>query len=889
MASPGGDIERQMATLAQRAEDLVRRCHYRSAMKAARELNALARGHGRLFFYVRSTVFMLDAARAALEVEQGLEAGVAALAMLENVHKARQLQPDLSDEEHGRIARAMVCDVYELLARLVGLRDGYNSGGFHEVIDEAIAVCRQHDRSDQIPRFRRFARDEFLAAGDLEMSLEQARGIAASPSAPGLPDLRWPAAWHIAHVLELNGQLGDAWLSAIEALRLAPSHDNPLDAHVQSWVLAEEVSWLRGQGALSDALRAGEQCPPEPPAFPPPGEYPDIELRCAQRDAVAACCAGEPTRAQQILAPWDERLEQLQVWTPWLEVRLRRIAAAWLVGDSTQVAALAGLLEAKAHQGRQWQILSRLRALREGAVPAAPVPFLARATCGPFAQPTEERAQAASRSVGSEGSAARKPPWPSAAPAVSAEFKPQTAPDDRRSTCTASLADRPSWTTRVAEWRERLRVAQGGAEALQSVIGELLAIRPEDVHDPDEAALLLDVADQAAPPAGRAREAWRWAEPLTRRFPSSANVLNLAADLGHAARIEARQAADRVASVEHLERLFRTSLEQDIERPRNFGRAGFFYRDIGRPSEAERCLARGFRLDRTDAAIVLALAELYCDSDRPRDALAVLDISLREGCTCADVARQAGLISLRLERFNASLQYWQRVEELAPHEIWTHYYLALARLGLHQPGEAQAALDEEERRFGWPALHLEILRACASSVQKNVADFRRHFQQIRHVRLVEVDYLSEEGLEQLFEKLYVAAQCLPLGAPERPELESWMLAAGLAPDRLFLEDRRKNPPRPGLGFYVLRLKQPLDPRWPAFAGCRAGQEDWQAYVGSWGVLAPGAAEAEKIALDWQSRCYPLPAEVVDFTVQYEDCFDSPGAVWQGRREGITGG
>ncbi len=886
MTSPGGDIDRQLAGLAQRAQELIQRCHFRSAMEAAQSLRLQAKRQGRLVAYLKSCLLVAEAARATLEVQQGVQAALEILGLLESVHKARQLQPDVSEEEYGRTARAMSCDAYELLARLVGLRDGYNSDAFHEVIDEAIEVCRQHDRSDQIPRFRQFARDEFLAAGDLEMSLQHARSIPFGPPSAGPANLRWPAAWHIAWVLELNGQLSDAWLSAIEALRLARGHDNPLDARLQTWVLAEEIQWLWGQGGrVAGAVETGSD---EPPVFPPAGEYPAIELCCAQRDAVAACCQAQPARAQHLLAEWDQRLEQQHAWTPWLEVRLRRIAAACLAGDAALVAALAGPLAAKAHHGRQWQVLARLRALREGTLPPAPVPFLSRPTCGPFALPLEERGPSPAHSQGAA------PIEPQSARAAAGTRVSATEPAEAHVQATAQAgpactpeAHRASWTAQVAQWKSRLQTAQDGPKALVAVLDELLAVRPEQVHDAREAAALLDLADQAAPLAHRAAHAWRWAEPLVRRFPSSAAVLNLAADLGHAARTETPESADRIAPLEYLERLFRRSLELDIEQPRNFGRAGFFYRDIGRQSEAERCLARGFRLDRSDAAVVLALAQLYCQTDRPRDALAVLDISLREGCTCADVARQAGLISLRLERYDASLQYWCRVEELAPDELWTHYYRAWAHLGLNQPREALSAIEEEEQRFGWPALHLEILRACAASAMGHVADFRRHFHQARQIRLAEVDYLSQEGLAQLFEKLYAAAECLPPGASERPALESLMLAAGLAPDRFFLDQRRKNPPRDGLSFYVFRLKQPLDQRWGTFEGCCAGQQQWQAYLATWGVLAAGAGEAEKIALDWQARCFPLAAEVLDFTVQYEDCYDSPGAVWQGRREGIA--
>lgn len=891
MTSPGGDIDRPMATLAQRVQELAQRCHFRSAMEAAVELAMLAKHHRRLLAYLNSSLWVVEAARATLEVQPGVERALEILGLLESVHKARQFQPDVSEEEHSRAARAMTGDAYAHLARLVGLRGGYNSDAFHEVIDEAIEVCRQHDRSDQIARFRQFARDEFLAAGDLEMSLQQARSLPGGPPGASPAEIPWPAAWHIAWVFEVNGQLSDAWLSAIEALRLAPSHDSPLDARLQTWVLAQEVQWLRGQGELlagTSAVGWGEA-----PAFPPPGEYPALEVCLAQRDAVAACCQGRLALAEQLLAPWDDHLKQQNAWTPWLEVRLRRIAAAFLAGDAALVASLAGPLEAKAHQGRQWQILARLRGLRDGFIPPAPVPFLARATCGPFALPVEERVPIPGGSGGAaaptDGQAMQAAISPTQPAGPSAELHVQASPPEAAAAFTPPGTEHTSWAARVAEWKARLRTARDAPEALAAVVDEILAVRPEQLHDAGEAALLLDLADQAAPLARRAVDAWRWAEPLARRFPSSAAVLNLAADLGFAARTEAQGWAERIAPLEYLESLFHRSLELDIEQPRNFSRAGFFYRDIGRPREAERCLARGFRLDRTDAAVVLALAQLYCQTDRPRDALAVLDMSLREGCTCADVARQAGLLSLRLERYGASLHYWRRVEELDPGELWTHYYRAWAHLGLDQPRQALGALDEEEQRFGQPALHLEILRACAAGAMGNLPDFRRHFHQALQRRLAEVDYLSPEEMAQLFEKLYAAAQCLPPEASERPALESLMLAAGLAPDGFFLDQRRKNLPCEGLSFYVFRLKQPLDDRWQTFEGCCAGQQGWLAYLASWGVLAPNAAAAESTVLDWQARCYPLPAEVLDVTLQYENCRDWPGPVWQGRREGIARG
>jgi tetratricopeptide (TPR) repeat protein len=846
-------------------------------MRVARELHRLAKAERRIVPYLLANFHLMNLAQGTFEVDLGVETAIETIALLESEEKARQFQPDFPEEPYYYTVHWMSACAYDNLGKHIAERDGYNSDGVHDVINEGIEVCRRTGKLECVACFREYAGDVFLAANDLEMSLHHARTITGMTPEAGQVDRRWPAAKQIAALLMLNGQLEDAWEAAVEALRLARSYHTPTEACTSTWVLLDEILRLLGRPEDLEALCRGAGCPYDPGAFPSEDEAPVLDLVRAQRDAVAACCHGEPGRALEILAPWDKRLQQLNAFHSWIEVRLRLAAAAQLAGDLRRMKALAEPLEARVRKAREWQALARLRGLLEGTMPPCPVPMLAPATSGPFA------------AVGAAAKDAAREEPPSRVGAASASERLGTAPPERAAPVPEVEAMRPHtpMTPAFERWIDQFRQAEGRDDVYRAVLDEMLAVRPEDVSEPDDAARLIYLAEHAARLSNRAAEAWRWAEPLARRFPQHGTTLNVLAELGNTARHEAGEQGDEVVAIERLESLFRASLDLDCEHARNFGRAGFFYLDIGKRGDAERCLARGFRLDRTDSPMALALADLYCESERPRDALAVLDMCLREGCEDPRVASQAGLTAVQLARYDAALAYFDRFEQLDPGQTWTNYYRALALLETDRASEALGAIQTEAERFGRPGLHLEVLRAWAHSKLGDLESFRRHLAQALAMRLVEADYLTDSGVARLFEKLYLAAKCLPDDAPEHEPLRRLMLASGMAPDALFDDERRRHEAVEGLNFYVYRLRQPLDAGWKDSLGCRPGQEAWTEYVAHWGVLARHSGEAEQAVLAWQARCYPLPAEVVDFNLQYEDCHDSPGVVWQGPREGAV--
>ena len=114
----------------------------------------------------------------------------------------------------------------------------------------------------------------------------------------------------------------------------------------------------------------------------------------------------------------------------------------------------------------------------------------------------------------------------------------------------------------------------------------------------------------------------------------------------------------------------------------------------------------------------------------------------------------------------------------------------------------------------------------------------------------------------------------------RTRLETRLLEAGLLPDEAFVPVRDLQP-KTDVVYFVVRIRQPLDDDWIDSPGCLHGQEEWDAYLSNWGLLAKDEAAARGAVLSWQNRCAPLSAEIIEIQPQDETYRDSPGIVWQG--------
>jgi hypothetical protein len=210
------------------------------------------------------------------------------------------------------------------------------------------------------------------------------------------------------------------------------------------------------------------------------------------------------------------------------------------------------------------------------------------------------------------------------------------------------------------------------------------------------------------------------------------------------------------------------------------------------------------------------LADVYAGTDRPADALAVLDMCLREGTESPELLWKAATSALGLERHEAVVTYLDRLEEVEPGRPWVQYYRAMALLALNRPAEAIGAADLEAGRLERPdGLHLHSVRAAAAALLGDAGDVRRHLEAALAVPLGSIDDLTMAGILSCHERLWAAAVTLPDDDAVRAPVVDQLLASGLTPEAFWSAHRPvAGEPVAGLAHYVGELRQPLGPDWP---------------------------------------------------------------------------
>ena len=317
------------------------------------------------------------------------------------------------------------------------------------------------------------------------------------------------------------------------------------------------------------------------------------------------------------------------------------------------------------------------------------------------------------------------------------------------------------------------------------------------------------------------------------------------------------------------------------DRNNNF-RAAEVFEYIGNAGEAERCYARAFKLDRTRDDAALALSRIYSETDRLQDALYVLDLCIREGGDSGELLFEAALKAHALTQHELQVSFLQKLHERHSPGPWTNYYLSSGLLELKRPLEAMEAIEREVVLFQSSGLHIDSVRAAAHAQLGQSEEAAKFIQLALSRPLSKINDLTLSGVSGAFERLITAAKMCPNEKELQRSVEQKMLVAGIATESYF-EQVRANEKPCDLFLFQCYVSQPLDAAWPESEGCLPDQTEWQTYIGQWGVLARDAAEAEKIAVDWQAKCYPLEGMLVDIDGSDDTLHDRPGVAFQGPR------
>ncbi len=888
------DIDERIDELHEKAGDYLEKCLFLSAYRIYGELRRIGKTEQRVVPYINAVFHQMDLAQSLLEPRVTRENAVELIALLEDEERARLIQADFPQAAYEAEQAWMTACAYENLAEATGMLEGYNSEGMHQCITDGVDVCRRTGKLACVNCFREYAAQVYTAAEDLDMALHHARLIAANMGPyPDRGNRRHLGARNEGWLMLLQGQLDAAESSMQRSVELCEEKrvSIPVSSRLHSLIELEAARLLAGKQDpaehISVVTAAGAK-PEDVGGGPrlPPGERPDLELRWAFSDAVRLCVQGKTQDALALLSGWDRKLTDNGCINDWFETRLRLIATYRVAGQRERAEALARPLEQRARKAHDWLTVRRLKRLLDPTERPTPLALLAPLPHGPFAAatavtvpplPTAEPGREGEAPAEPVGSAARQEPRPPE-PRPPELTPPQEAP--------AEVTPLEDLFNKLVE---RLQEAeQEDDEARSELLDEVLDLPPESVTHQLDACRFLNLLRYLIGDGERGETIWAWAESVAGRFVQHAPALSLLAVLGDMLRDSPNEDMAGRIPKERVERLFRQSLDLDPHDASNHARAGAYFLGEENYGEAERCLARGFRLERNNGFMAQRLAEVYTKTERPRDALAVLDLCLREGCDDAQVAWEAALAAFRLDQYDVQLTYLDKFESMTEADAWACYYRATALLELNRPEEALTTLDEADRRDPDKLFPVEILRACATAALGRMERFREHLWRVLTVQLATVDYLTIAGLASLFGRLWKASAFLDSDEPLRVSLFRRLMVTGLAPDELFEEIRMEGEKQEDINYYRCQVHQPLDEGWAESHACLSGQEEWQSYHIMWGVLAADEDEAIRRVLEWQGRCHPLPATVEEVELESDGFTDRPGVVWQGARWGEVG-
>ncbi|MCA8999000.1 MAG: tetratricopeptide repeat protein [Planctomycetaceae bacterium] len=858
-------IEQDLDKLDERSEQFFQDCKLRSAMRLAKEATRTAKSHQHAVHYMRGLFDQMRFGHGLLQPQEVREAAIQLIMLLKDEEHARKIQPDLDEGHYHWVCSWMSTCAYDNLAEATGLMSGYNSEGMHECINEGIQVCRETGKMECVGCFREYAADVYTASDDLEMVRHQCQTLMEFRPGQDSKDRRW-SAWHkLAGIHLLEGRLVETQDD------LKNGMDVSQDEHVylkQRAALLIGVSWDQANLLAGKPRFDWEELKKQGIEPPEAGEWPKFEMEVAQCEALAACLSKDYEQAIKILTDWDRRLTELECLKEWFEVRLRLIAAYLLSDQKSRAEALAKGLDAKAHESQDYLTISRLQRMMTGEGTLCPIPLLADPDTGPFCSASRE-------------SALESDPTPIRASTIEKQSVP-AAPsetDDDEATPATPLAET------LAGFMQRMVEAQGDDDERHALLNEFVTYTPEKVEDAHDAAYLVHLSQFVVQGSEDAQRVWPWARNFLSAFPEDGTVLSVVATLGAYFRGADEETFGEVISVEDLEKWFRRSLTLNSGHPRNHARAGTFFLEQGNVGEAERCLARASRLDRKDGNIANQLADIYRQTDRPRDALAVLDLCLRSETDDPSVAWEAAMTALQLERYDSLLTYLDKHRELAKESpLWENYYRSIALLHTGQPAKAIQAADAETEHEDCPGtFHLDLVRASAHADLSQQQQAEESVSRILQTPMSSIDYLSLNGLLRLTSQLLFRVLTWDENHPLRKEFVNRLLSTGLLPDDYFEQLRDQRETVAGLHFYRVQIRQQLDENWPESFACLPMQQEWPDYDIDWGVLASSEEEAVAVIRELQSQCYPGPNEIIELEESEDEYTDKPGIVWQGYR------
>ncbi len=857
----------------------------RSALKAMTEAKRFAKTHHLLMPYIHACFSITNYCQALFEPEIGADNAMEIIALVESEEKARKFQHDFDQDFYEYTVHWVSACAYDNLAIHTGTRNGYNSPVVLGAVDDGIHVCRRTGKLECIECFREYAVDTCLASGDFEMGEHYARLCATSTARENADDRRYVGYKDLVRLYLAQGKFQAAREALDAAFPFAATFHDPTEATIELVYLAQRLFWLMGAEAELPPYLAEHGFPDGVPEVPSRDENPALDLVRTVNDAIILACQGHYAEALDLLVDLERFLLGQQALEEWFGVRTQRIAVMLLAGQ--KVDEPADELRKRASKACQWSAIYALDTMLQGRCVLNPAAIPFPIDRGPFATP------------GTPPSASLLHLELPLMEKTQADFVPGAGQPPKREDADKSRLEREAeaWYTALdVLWNELAMHENAVSQAAgpiafpkadelrrleEDIYARIIALTPETILEPENRKIDEEEFLTLARPLSRmlilrtperTGQAWNWTTAFLKSLPDRGRPLSAAAHLAFFFRgvilaVEKDAASQGLPTDEELTRMAARAFELEPNRTGVATIAGLIAREFGDVREAQRFFARATQLDRVNEYATVSLAELYDEADRPKDAMAAIDLYTRAG------GRHPGML-------------WKAMEIAFQNEMPQSFLLYYSAYSENQPsfpyleGQRIWALITTERY----ADALEVLRAIDFGNSPMPKD-RLFLEAFLLAELGDESWLSpfeaaldsddaSNDLTGLFGAsfdpcgpLWKHVATLPDTNIRRNRFEQFLFERGLVPDAWFYTDEEENAAAdeedlPLRGYYRCVLLQPLEPQTPAYARWIQIPETDKAYIALWAVLADSEQEAAELAQGMQNRCYPLPSQIL---------------------------
>jgi len=852
----------QFEELAEKYRDLDDRQLNRSAMKVAVEAKRFAKSHRLLMPYLHACFSITNYAQDLFEPEIGADNAMEIIALVESEEKARKFQHDYDEDHYRYTVHQISACAYDNLAEHTAMRNGHNSPVVHGAVDDGIHICRRTGKLECVDCFREYASDICLASADYEMGEHHARLCALATVLRNDHDRRYIGYKNLALIYRFQGKLVAAFEAVRGAVPMVETYHDPFGVRIELAHQAELLCLLTERESELPELLRFIGFPNVMPDIPPREENAQHHFERTVNEALRQTIRGEFAKADSILAEEERFLLGQETLNRWFPIRVQRIASRLLETETADADTerLADELRRRASKACQWSAIQSLDAMLQRTVRLNPLGIAFPLDIGPYA---------------TEGTPISRAQIQHVLPLIEKVIETPKIEEKEKSPRELEIASwfaalQPLWE--AAEAHEETQPdtpfpqADELAKAEQELYDKILRLTPDELTEEEcmEASRSLIPLRLLNDPA-KIDEAWKWMKRMVAYYPDRGRPLAGLAYHGFINRKRAVAANFDPAALglpepAELEQWIADAFEKEPNRVGIATTAGMIFRAHGNNREAQRYFSRANQIDRLNEFAAFSLTELYEEAERPKDALATIELYTRAGGRHPGLLWQATQIAFRNGMPLEFLSYYSAYTALQPSYPMLDAQHVAALCQTAQWSEAIKGLDVLDEILKTPGRDRLFVRALCQAELGDDTWLTTFDTALSHPEGDAEGLSAFDPSESLWQRLRDRND-----SDERREaFEQFLFERGLVPDDFFApSDENESEELSLRNFYHCTLKQPLNTEIAAYAGWMRIPAEDTVYFALWFVLADSPKEATELALEFQGRCYPLRAESVE--------------------------